>query len=612
MTVSHPLPAARGKPLRSFVLFGLFSAMLATACVAGTPDTAPKIDPEVRLAAADQPAPPAVVPAGAKETHVGGRPLFADWPKDQKPDAVIVFTGQTFGFLQPCGCSRPQFGGVERRAVFMDALRAKGWPVAGIDLGDLVPEKSAIREQGHLKYVAQMNSLREMGYLAVGIGKTEISSDLLALLASYGYQKEQRPFTLAGNAVGLSGGKRVPREQWFNPNPGKAGVRPVVDLIEVGKVGAVPVGVAGVVGKSLALDAKKAKLDETLDFLEVKDTLTAAAGALAQHPLKPQLNVLIYQGTADDAAKVAKDFPQFQVILAQSDTDLPPMVPATAAGTKTLVVQAGHKGQHIGVLGAFKKADGTFDFKYQLVPMGEEYVTPGKDEDARKANKVLPILDEYAKAVKAANMLTSYPRVQHPAQIQAKGLNPPLKLSYVGSEACKMCHAPDFAIWNKTPHGHAMDALEKSATRPTLRQYDPECVKCHTVGFEHQTGYVDEKKTAHLKHVGCENCHGPGSAHVDNPRNKDLHEYLSPWKQRQAGVSMLPDLKFMEKMAATPPAERGKVAIAPAQQLLITRVEGMCMKCHDGENDPHFDLYKYWPKVVHGPAGAPAEPPPKK
>ena len=80
--------------------------------------------------------------------------------------------------------------------------------------------------------------------------------------------------------------------------------------------------------------------------------------------------------------------PQFQVILCQADTDLPQMMPVTAPGTKTLVVQAGHKGQHVGVLGAFKKADGTFDFKYQLVPMGEEYITPGKDEDARKTAAV--------------------------------------------------------------------------------------------------------------------------------------------------------------------------------------------------------------------------------
>ena len=29
------------------------------------------------------------------------------------------------------------------------------------------------------------------------------------------------------------------------------------------------------------------------------------------------------------------------------------------------------------------------------------------------------------------------------------------------------------------------------------------------------------------------------------------------------------------------------------------RVYQVCSKCHDIDNDPHFDLAVYWPKVVH-------------
>ena len=69
------------------------------------------------------------------------------------------------------------------------------------------------------------------------------------------------------------------------------------------------------------------------------------------------------------------------------------------------------------------------------------------------------------------------------------------------------------------------------AKRPTLRNFDPECVVCHSVGFEYQSGFVDEKKTPLLKHVGCENCHGPGSGHVDAPKNKQLLTLMSEWKR---------------------------------------------------------------------------------
>ena len=41
--------------------------------------------------------------------------LFAKWPKDQKPDFVLVITAEMNGYLQKCGCSDPQKGGLERR-----------------------------------------------------------------------------------------------------------------------------------------------------------------------------------------------------------------------------------------------------------------------------------------------------------------------------------------------------------------------------------------------------------------------------------------------------------------------------------------------------------------
>ena len=38
----------------------------------------------------------------------------------------------------------------------------------------------------------------------------------------------------------------------------------------------------------------------------------------------------------------------------------------------------------------------------------------------------------------------------------------------------------------------------------------------------------------------------------------------------------------------------------------------MCMKCHDNDADPHFDLYKNWPKIDHAglapPGGWPVTP----
>jgi hypothetical protein len=240
--------------------------------------------------------------------------------------------------------------------------------------------------------------------------------------------------------------------------------------------------------------------------------------------------------------------------------------------------------------------------KYQLVPLGEQYVTPDNPA-AEKANTALPVLEAYAKQVKERKLIDRITQVPHPAQIQA----PKLNLTYVGSEKCMGCHAAEFVKWQGTPHGHALDALEKIAKRPGLRNFDPECVVCHTIGFGYKTGYEDAVKTPLLKHVGCESCHGPGSGHISAPRNEQLLKLMTPWKQGKD--DKLPDPATMDKIAKLNPADRGQVIIPPTQQRVINSVSQTCMKCHDAENDPHFDLFKYWPKVNHSGLAAGGLPP---
>ncbi|MFO0800457.1 MAG: cytochrome c family protein [Gemmataceae bacterium] len=531
--------------------------------------------------------PAAPPPESGAWPSVGGTKVFSTWPAG-RPEAVLILSGQTFGFLSPCGCSRPQTGGLERRANLVSRLKAKGWPVAGVDLGDFYPAKSAVKEQGLLKYVTGMNALREMGYLAVGVGKNEFDGDLLQVVAAYALQKERAPFSLGGNIAGKAGDAVIPREQYFPPAPD--GKRPLVGLTEVADVGGVPVGVAGVVGPSVAKAVEGSAAG--FGFLGNKDVLDAAVKELAAHPKRPKLNVLLYQGTADEARKVIADRPEFQVVLCQADDPEPPQYPELIG--KTLLVQVGHKGRYVGALGVFRKADGSLDLQYQLVPLGEEFLTPEGDE-AAKGNAVLGLLEDYTKQVKERNFLAKVARTPHSAQLQ----KPELNLSFVGSERCLGCHAGEFAKWKDSKHGHAYEGLEVYAKRPGNRQFDPECIVCHTVGYGVKTGFESTEKTPALKDVGCESCHGPGSGHMSAPRDADLLKLLSPWKLTP--TDRLPDVATFERIAKAPVGGPGGLTDLPAaQQRIVNAVSQACTKCHDHENDPHFDLAKYWPKVVHG------------
>lgn len=555
------------------------------------------------------PAPPADPPAAA--VPVGGVPPFTGWPQGAAPDAVLVLSGQTYGYLSPCGCSRPQKGGLERRANYMDALRAKGWYVVGVDLGDVVPgkgpTKNHVRKQDLLKYKYTMKALAEMGYAAVGIGEYDFTAQLFELLSEYALNNPGKPpIVLGGNVVGAAernpmgqATKLFPREVYF-PGGGDKG-RPMVEAFDVvAPPGRPAIGVVGVVGKELA-EKVETKIDKQFTFQRADDVVRLALAEMAKHPAKPEIKVMLYGGKLDLAKEVAKMYPEFQVILCQSDDALAPQFPVMVNDGKTAIVQVGHKGQAVGTVGLFRKGAG-FEVKYQMTELTEEYLTPPGEEAAKK-NRVLQLMEEYAVEVQKQNLLAQYTTrpLQHPSQIQ----KPDAKLTYIGAAKCAQCHPAEFKVWSGHPHSHAYEALdananrppEKKATRPSLRQYDAECVVCHTTGFEYAGGFTSEKDTPHLLNNGCENCHGPGSGHAAQPFNKDLLGLLSPWKSKPE--DRLPDVATLTKLAAMKPLDRGSVKLPPNQIQVMNAVRQTCMRCHDGENDPKFDLEAYMPKVYH-------------
>lgn len=80
--------------------------------------------------------------------------------------------------------------------------------------------------------------------------------------------------------------------------------------------------------------------------------------------------------------------------------------------------------------------------------------------------------------------------------------------AYIGAGKCKMCHKAEFESWCETPHATAFSRLEgENATKE-------ECVKCHVVGFGEAGGFNMEEPDEAFENVQCENCHGPGQAHM--------------------------------------------------------------------------------------------------
>ncbi|MGL4550569.1 MAG: multiheme c-type cytochrome, partial [Gemmataceae bacterium] len=248
-------------------------------------------------------------------------------------------------------------------------------------------------------------------------------------------------------------------------------------------------------------------------------------------------------------------------------------------GTNTLLIQAGKKGKYVVAVGAWKTAKG-FDFKYERVEMTPDFKTP---DDRIAAHPIVKLMEEYTAELKSKDYLGRAGQRKHPLQVmdEVKGLGKTGAAEFIGSEACKKCHEAAYDVWKTTGHAHAYDTLVSKAKNPGNRQFDPECIVCHTVGFGFNTGFVDAAKTPKLKDVGCESCHGPASLHARNPNNEQWQKRVNPWRH---------------------------LPVARDKQLLA--IDLMCQKCHDQENDVHWTgggFKRKWPKVEHPTPVAPGD-----
>jgi hypothetical protein len=299
-----------------------------------------------------------------------------------------------------------------------------------------------------------------------------------------------------------------------------------------------------------------------------------------------QVNVLLYQGNKEEAKKCAEfchnlhkknaSFPRLDVILCLSDDSEPPAVPIVLheGPEQTMIVMVGHKGRYVGVVGAFPTKTGAFEFRYQLVSIGPDFDTlAGKV----KGHPLMQVLEDYAEDVKNGDYLAKYKQKPHPYVTDAKA-------TYVGSAACQACHPKAFAIWQQPPlkpgekphgHAHAYQTLV-DARNPKNREYDGECIKCHTVGFEYNSGFRNMKDTDWLTDVGCESCHGPCSEHVKKTRNTDIHLQINPFGYHGK--------------APEPPA---------AKAVRMQQIDNFCQKCHDLDNDVNWSFENKWKKIIH-------------
>ncbi|WLD13165.1 multiheme c-type cytochrome [Planctellipticum variicoloris] len=463
------------------------------------------------------------------------KPLLDGW---EVPAAALLLTGEQHGYFEPCGCTLGQSGGMTRRASLVRQLEDRGWKVAGLDVGGTLRRA---RQQDQIKFDTILTALNDLHYegLAVGVEELRLGADFLA-------SKPQNSLALLSANVVL------------------------FDLPDLGTprafktftVGNLKVGVTAVLGDSLKAEVAPAGVNTNITIKAPSEVLPGVIQQLQAE--KPQLMVLLSHGSLAEAEALAKAYPEFQVVLAAGGPGDPAGRP-TKVG-ETWVIQAGHKGRYVGVLGIYP--DATPQLKFELVSLDakrfpddakmhermREYQQRLKDEEIWKKDELL---------------------IRHPEG-----------LKFVGADRCGECHTKAFAVWKETKHAHAWDSLIKGHARPEdkdyiSRIYDPECLSCHVVGWEpqemlrYESGFFDEATTPHLKGQQCEHCHGAGSAHVAL------------------------ETQFQEDAAAVDGEKLKTLRASMRQTLEQAKKSTGCYYCHDTDNSPNFKFEEYWDQIKH-------------
>jgi hypothetical protein len=523
------------------------------------------------------------------------------WPAGRIPELVLLFTGQQHNYEAPCGCTEPQAGGLERRYNFFAQIRGFGIATVAMDLGDIYSTSaiSHLKSQTTMKYRLAMKALTLMQYDVVNVGPEEFRIPLDDALNSTVLNYKDCPYTVLCASI-------IDDKKTDFPTGDARGSTLEDFRVVQPKSSKIKVGVVGALGPLEINDLQKNKVN-TIRFGKEGSVLPINLAAMKSQT--PDVRVLLYQGTKEEAEKVAQSIDEFDIIQYRTDESDPPGQAArakAAAGKnqpKSQLVTVGHKGRWIGVMGVFRNEDKSLDMRWQVVLLNPDFRTPaGKREE----HPIVKLLEDYTARLRNGDFLARYERHLHPVQVAFTNQGKTVQPTYLGSEACKKCHAKEYEIWSESRHAGAYQTLFENpkAFPPHNRQFDGECVVCHTVGFQYPTGfrdsasgYTDETKSKHLFGMGCENCHGPGSMHFKHPENAEFKKMMSPWKDK-------PNDHLTQRAIATDSAsddDEKKKAVPEAERKVSQRVFMTCIKCHDTDNDHDFSHEKRWAKIAHGP-----------
>jgi hypothetical protein len=439
--------------------------------------------------------------------------------------AVVFYTAETHGTLEPCGCTSDPLGDFARVTALVRA--------------------AAERNQGTL--------LVDAGSLTYPASETSAEKQPAAELRAQFLAREVEKLPLGGSALGDSDLARGPG----GVAPKRLAVNlagPFIEPSRIATVGAIKIGVLGIVDPEFAATVGLSAQDPTASAKQEVARLRASGAEVIVllAPVERQLARNLARTTGADFVVVGKHVGQgmaraeavgtayvvapaeelqrvgrLDIVLRGSGQRLAdePLVDAGgAAQTKERLAELDRNLTRLDTdLARWQKEAGSDpafvaaklserdELRAERARMGEgKWKAPASG--SYFTNALIPIrrtlprdpalsasMHKLDRAIGAANLRMAEP----PAPAE------PGRAFYVGDDRCISCHKSAARFWKHTVHAQAWKTLVEVG-----KEAHDDCVSCHVTGYG-EVGGTSLGYTKGLQDIQCEVCHGPGSIHVE-------------------------------------------------------------------------------------------------
>jgi hypothetical protein len=314
-----------------------------------------------------------------------------------KSPFTIVVSGETHGFIVPCGCASRQLGGLPRRATYLESVPDRLYLDAG---------GSAARafEYDRLKVGYIWRGMSGLGVAAANLGPSEI-------------------------AFGRGFIEAHPDIPFVSTNVAREDGTPVVPAQRTVQIGGSKILILGIC-------SPRYRAGSGLKVLEPAESIR---GPVREGRPQFDLILLLAHAPEEELIELAEAFPELDAVLATGQSQ--PIVPRMIEG-RTLLAGTGVKGKFLAVIPCAPS------------PVGGKIVE--MSDALAEHPKFLDLIRDYQQAVRQADLPP-----EKSGEVATLLGTLPGTYRYAGSAACSVCHAEDAEIWKRSRHAHGLETLHQ-------------------------------------------------------------------------------------------------------------------------------------------------------